>query len=212
MSDRGFSILFFFLVLACNASGVSAQTPAVQVQVYDYTRLNQADLHEFIARTQEILVRSGVSVEVDACPRAASAPCSSHVGGSKQVVIRVVAGVAKNMKNGRWEPLGLSVADHYGGIYASVFRDLAEDEAAEANIPGTILLVYAAVHEIGHLLLGDQSHTPQGLMKAQWEPSDFQAMAQNRFHFRPDQIRELTSRYGVALQEESPAAAAAAVR
>jgi hypothetical protein len=124
----------------------------------------------------------------------------------------MVAGVAKNTKNQRWEPLGLSVAGHDGGIYASVFRQLAEDEAAEANIPRIILLVYAAVHEIGHLLLGDQAHTPQGLMKAQWEPGDLQAMAQNRFHFSSDQTRELTRRYGTALQEESAAEGAAAVR
>jgi hypothetical protein len=29
---------------------------------------------------------------------------------------------------------------------------------------------------------------PQGLMKAHWEIDDFQAMAQNRFHFSPEQI------------------------
>jgi hypothetical protein len=47
--------LFLFLGLAGNATSVSAQTAALQVQVYDYTGLRPAALHEFITRTQEIL-------------------------------------------------------------------------------------------------------------------------------------------------------------
>jgi hypothetical protein len=73
-------------VLPFSASCVSSQTPAVQVQVYDYTGLNEEALHEFIARTQEILARSGVSIEVDACPRGVPVPCGSHMGSRRQVV------------------------------------------------------------------------------------------------------------------------------
>ena len=59
-----------------------------------------------------------------------------------------------------------------------------------------LVLSYAAAHEVGHLLLGDDAHTPQGLMKADWESDDFRAMAQNRFRFSPEQTRELKRRYG----------------
>ena len=190
---------------------VSAQTSALQVQVYDYAGLNPAALHEFIARTQEILASSGISLEVDACARGA-APCESHSGSSRQVVIRVVADTGKKMKNIRWEKLGMSVADHDGGTYATVFLKPAEEKASDANLPRTIVLAYAAAHEIGHLLLGDQAHTTQGLMKAHWDSTDFQAMAQNRFHFIPEQTRELTGRYGSLHQAEVGADAAIAVR
>jgi hypothetical protein len=196
MSNRGCVALFLFLGLAGNATSVSAQTAALQVQAYDYTGLSPAALHEFVTRTQEILSGAGISVEVDVCARGVSTPCESRRGSSRQVMIRVVDGAPKNRKNVRWQDLGRSIVDHDGGAYATVFLKLAEDEAAETNLPRILVLSYAAAHEVGHLLLGEEAHTPQGLMKAHWETDDFQAMAQNRFHFTPEQTQELKRRYG----------------
>ena len=105
MSNRGCLLPLLLLTLAGNANTVSAQTSALQVQVYDYAGLSPAALHEFIARTQEILASSGVSLEVDVCARGA-APCESHTGSSRQVVIRVVADTGKNMKNVRCGDIG----------------------------------------------------------------------------------------------------------
>jgi hypothetical protein len=196
MSNRGCYLLLLFLALAGGAKSVSAQAAALQVQVYDYTGLSPAALHEFITRTQEILTGAGISVEVDACARGVSTPCESRRGSFKQVVIRVVAGAPGSSKQARWQHLGQSIATHDGGTYASVFLKLAEDETAETNLPRILVLSYAAAHEVGHLLLGDRAHTPQGLMKGDWATDDFQAMAQNRFRFSAEQTRELKHRYG----------------
>jgi hypothetical protein len=210
MKNRGCFLLLPLLTLAGNANTVSAQTSALQVQVYDYAGLSPAALHEFIARTQEILASSGVSLEVDACARGAR--CESHTGSSRQVVIRVVADTGKNMKSVRVEILGMSFASHDGGTYGTVFLKQAEERASDANLPQSIVLAYAAAHEIGHLLLGDQAHTPQGLMKATWDTNDFQAMAQYNLLFSPEQVRELTRRYGTARQADAGADTALAVR
>jgi hypothetical protein len=202
MANRGCYLLLLLLALAGDAKSVSAQAAALQVQVYDYTGLSPAALHAFIARTQEILTGAGISVEVDACPRGVSKPCESRRGSFRQVVIRVFAGAPRNNKQARWQHLGQSIATHDGGTYASVFLSLAEEEAAETNLPRMLVLSYAAAHEVGHLLLGDQAHTPQGLMKASWETDDFRAMAQNRFHFSPQQTQELKRRYGTGRSVE----------
>jgi len=211
MKNRGCFLPLLLLTLAGNANTVSAQTSALQVQVYDYAGLSPAALHEFVTRTQEILASSGVSLEVDACARG-GAPCESHTGSSRQVVIRVVPDTGKNMKNARLETLGLSVADHDGGTYGSVFLKAAEEKASDADLSRIIVLAYAAAHEIGHLLLGDQAHAPRGLMRATWGPKDFQAMAQNDFRFCPEQARELASRYGTAHQAVAGAGTAVAAR
>jgi hypothetical protein len=196
MSDRGCYLLLLFLALASDPKSVSAQTAALQVQVYDYTGLKPAALQAFITRTQEILTAAGISVEVDACPRGGATPCESRRGSFRQVVLRVVAEAPKNSNQARWQHMGQSIATHDGGTYASVYLKLAEEEATETNLPRILVLSYAAAHEVGHLLLGDEAHTPQGLMKADWETDDFRAMAQNRFHFSAEQTRELNRRYG----------------
>jgi hypothetical protein len=80
------------------------------------------------------------------------------------------------------------------------------------NHPWITVLAYAAAHEVGHLLLGDQAHTPQGLMKASWDNQDFGAMTQGGLHFSLEQTRELATRYGAAHPVEAGATTALPVR
>ncbi len=211
MKNRGCFLLLPLLALAGNAKTITAQASALQVQVYDYTGLSPAALHQFIARTQEILAGSGVSLEVDACASGALL-CESHTGSSRQIVIRVISDTGKTKtKDVRLDTLGQSIAGPDGGTYATVFLKPAGDTASEENLPRTIVLAYAAAHEIGHLLLGE-AHTAQGLMKAYWNADDFLAMAQNRFHFTPAQTRELTTLYGTAGRAEGGADTDLAIR
>jgi hypothetical protein len=210
MKNRDCLLLLLLLALAGNANTVSAQASALQVQVYDYVGLKPAALHQLIVRTQEILASSGVSLEVDACARGA-APCESHSGSSRQIVIRVIADTSKSMKNVRLETLGQSVADQDGGTYATLFLRPAEEKASDANLPRIVVLAYAAAHEIGHLLLGE-AHSPQGLMKATWGANDFLAMSQSDFYFSREQERKLTSYYGAPRQAEVGADTELAVR
>jgi hypothetical protein len=198
MSPRGCLLTLSFLALAGNTRYLFAETAALQVQVYDYAALKPAALHEFITHTKEILTNSGVAVEVELCGQVVSTSCESLNRSSRRVVIRVVPGSATDGKNLRWQPLGQSFADHNGGTYASIFLKLAEEKAREVNLSPIDVLSYAATHEIGHLLLGDQAHTARGLMKAHWEARDFQAMALNRLYFIPEQARALRMRYGIA--------------
>jgi hypothetical protein len=209
MKNRGCYLLLLLLTLAGYAKTASAQTSALQVQVYDYTGLSPAAFHEFVARTQEILAGSGLSLEVDAC--ASGRACESHSGSSRQIVIRVIADTRKGTKNVRLETLGQSVADHDGGTYATVFLRAAEEKASDANLPRIVVLAYAAAHEIGHLLLGE-AHSPQGLMKATWGAKDFLAMSQSDFHFSREQERKLTGYYGAPRQAEVGADTELAVR
>jgi hypothetical protein len=64
------------------------------------------------------------------------------------------------------------------------------------RVPWVGVLAHAAAHEVGHLLLGTQAHTSEGLMKANWVRSDFMAMDQDRCHFTVEQARMLANRYG----------------
>jgi hypothetical protein len=190
--------LLLFLGLAGGATTVSAQTVALQVRVYDYSGLSAGALRSFITGTQRILTEAGISAEVDACAMGVATPCESRQGSSRQVTIRVVAAAPRGYKNARWQHLGQAIADHDGGTYATVFLDLVEDAAANTGLglPRMLVLAYAAAHEVGHLLLGDDAHTSEGLMKANWKSEDFQAIALNRFHFSTRQTEELKRRYG----------------
>jgi hypothetical protein len=196
MANRGGILLLLFLGLAGGTTTVSAQTVALQVRVYDYSGLSAGALRSFITGTQRILTEAGISAEVVACAVGVATPCESRQGSSRQVTIRVVASAPSSYKNARWQHLGQAIADHDGGSYATVFLDLVEDAAGNSGLPRMLVLAYAAAHEVGHLLLGDDAHTSEGLMKSSWKSEDFQAIALNRFHFSPRQTEELKRRYG----------------
>jgi hypothetical protein len=192
MRSRVSSLLLLYLAVAGYAKNASVYPVALQVQVYDYAGLRPADILDFVTRTEHILAGSGISVEVDACGRGLSTPCASRHGNSKQVVIRVLDVIAQKSKH----DLGESIVSRDGGTYGTVFLRAAQDKAAEANVPRLLVLAYAAAHEVGHLLLGNEAHTSRGLMKARWTDDDFEAMAQSRLHFSREQVQELTRRYG----------------
>jgi hypothetical protein len=58
------------------------------------------------------------------------------------------------------------------GVLATVFVDRVESIAGLAKIDAVLLLGRAMAHELGHLLLGSDAHSPSGLMRAQWTPTD----------------------------------------
>ena len=195
MSNRSLLILSLILALPCN---LSAQTPTIRVLVNDQAGLEPSTLQQFVECTEHVLVTAGLSVQVSACTRGTEGPCAPETGSARRLHVRVLARSAKGTSHAGHLPLGESFADHDGGTYASVFLDRVTDAASGASIPMVIVLAHAAAHEIGHLLLGDEAHTPGGLMKALWDHNDFQAMYQNRLHFTAEQHRILTNRYGVS--------------
>lgn len=188
--------LIFTLVLAGWTCPTFAQTPSVRVQVYDYANLEPPTLRHFLSLTQAILFETGVSVQVNLCQGNGAVPCKSEVDAPKTLMITILAGDARHRSNSRRPALGQSAADANGGTFASVFLAPIRDQAAAANIPWIIVLSYATAHEIGHLLLGTQAHTPRGLMKASWDRSDYVAMFQNQCHFTHEQALLLARRYG----------------
>jgi hypothetical protein len=69
---------------------------------------------------------------------------------------------------------------------AWVFYDCAERmaEGSIASLPQ--ILGVAMAHEIGHLLLGPNAHSPRGIMRAHWGREELQLAAMGLFLFSPE--------------------------
>ena len=191
MPNRSCLFLLLSLTLSCR---VSAQHAAVQIKIYDDADLSPGTRQQFVTRLENILVGAGVSARVSLCGRAIA--CETDGGESRRLLIRVTGGQARTMSNAQKPPLGQSLIGPNGGDYAFVFLPTVKDRAAEADISWVTVLAHAAAHEIGHLLLGNGSHTPMGLMKATWDHNDFERMNQKCLHFSDEQARQLALRYG----------------
>lgn len=166
---------------------------ALGVQIYDYAGLSAESLRQYAATVAAILGSTGMPVRVEVC-RGTGALLTCVIGAPNTLVIRVLSGYARAMKNARREPMGQSYATASGGTLASVYLGSLRQEAEAANISWLTALSYATAHEIGHLLLGAGSHSSRGVMKAAWNRQDFLDMAQNRLRFAPEQARLLADR------------------
>jgi hypothetical protein len=59
-------------------------------------------------------------------------------------------------------------------------------------------------HELGHLLLGTNSHSPTGLMRADWRTKDLTDMAQGGLVFSNEQAQKMKAELSTsALRRES---------
>jgi hypothetical protein len=53
------------------------------------------------------------------------------------------------------------------------------------------VLAAAMAHEIGHLFLGPNSHSPVGIMRAGWKEEDLLEVSQARLTFTTDQAQRI---------------------
>jgi len=60
------------------------------------------------------------------------------------------------------------------------------------------ILAHVIAHEIGHLLMRTNGHSPDGVMKAHWTASDYGRMAHRPLPFRPDDAEMMRRRLGLA--------------
>ena len=102
--------------------------------------------------------------------------------------------------NSRRENLGYAVAGTEGGGLATVFYDRVEARAKGENLPR--VLRYAIAHEIGHILLGQSSHSPAGLMQANWSEKELKPAHRDRMQFTPEQAERIRTGLGSEMKQQ----------
>jgi hypothetical protein len=72
---------------------------------------------------------------------------------------------------------------------AYVFFSRIQQQAELGELPLEIVLSHAVAHELGHLLLGSNSHAVRGLMQSRWSSEQMRKATQGNLQFTPDQAR-----------------------
>jgi hypothetical protein len=80
--------------------------------------------------------------------------------------------------------------------------------ASGAEFSAYQVLSHAMAHEIGHLLLGPNSHSRNGIMRAQWNRDDLRVIARASLRFTPEQTERLRAAYLGRIQSARIAASA----
>jgi len=74
---------------------------------------------------------------------------------------------------------------------ANVFMNRVTEQAAIGELSVSRMLGHAIAHEIGHLLLGNNSHFPGGIMAAPWTKQDLWHMSKGGLLFTPQEVTRI---------------------
>jgi hypothetical protein len=90
--------------------------------------------------------------------------------------------------------LGLALVPPGGqGYMAYVSYHHARDIARKSSVAVEKVLGVGAAHELGHLLLGENAHSPSGIMKISWGADQLKAGLNWNMWFTPQQSKRIQS-------------------
>jgi hypothetical protein len=168
-------------------------TPAIRVRVDNYTKASPAVLATAEREAARILAAAGLPTIWLDCPEVHSPaisqdPCLEPLEPA-DIALRVVSQSTQN----RFQDTVFGFAAH--PILATVYYDypvrLARSDNAEPELP--IILGCVIAHELGHLLLGSNSHSGSGIMQPRWERKQIRQAMTGSMLFTRAQARRIQS-------------------
>jgi hypothetical protein len=161
---------------------------------------NDAEIsHEIVAGAEKtagkIFLKAGIRTVWLNCDdlsgyAAHESPCSS-VPLNQRFDVRIV----HDSMGLRSSVLGIAfLSDAGAGRQADVFYDGIARIRRESNIDAATLLGHVTAHEIGHLLLGANSHALSGLMRASWTREELFTASRGELLFSKSQSERIKAR------------------
>lgn len=175
--------------------------PKINVRVHNYAQVSSEILTQAEVEAARIFGKAGVEITWTNCDPTRrglgdAARCNQFLGPTNLGVrilpqFGVIPGTDK-------ETMGFAL-----GYFASVSVRRVKEDAAEFGVQPCVVLGPAIAHELGHLLLGSQGHTPTGIMRARWQGEDYQRAPRGAFNFTSQQAKSIRSEVNKRAQEQA---------
>ncbi len=167
--------------------------PTVHVLLYNYSSVEAKELGKAERQANAIFQEVGVEirwVESTLLDRGAG----SLTLRDMDVILRLLPQPRPELPGrtalGEALPCGLSRE----GCIANVFFNRMESLANRTGISMHVILGHSMAHELGHLLLGSNSHSHRGLMRARWNTQDIQRASMHDLLFTVEQKDDIAQR------------------
>jgi hypothetical protein len=166
-------------------------TPTIRVRVDNYTQASPAILAGAEREASRILGKAGLTTVWLDCPVGHSTavpqdPCREPLEAT-DIVLRVISESTQNKFQDT--VFGFAVHPVLASVYYEYAMRLAKSDDAEFELP--VILGCVIAHEIGHLLLGQNSHSAAGVMQAQWERKQIRQAMTGTLLFTPEQSKQI---------------------
>lgn len=188
----GFVLFGSSPVFAAGGQGAPIQ---LQVSVFNSSPISFSTIERAEGEAGRVLRDIGVEAIWLNCPQEISQEASlgrcSEVSYPSHLHLRILR-VSHGLKV---NTVGISFSEEDGrGCYADLFYDPIRELEGETRVYPTIILGHAMAHELGHLLLGTNSHSESGLMRAHWTREDLTNASKGKLRFSKEQCLKIKSR------------------
>jgi hypothetical protein len=192
--QAGGLILSLFVAASSHASPKAAlrargnEEKQITVRVRKYAPLEPGVLLKAETTANKILREAGVDTVwvlcFDGSARSGDVACTDP-RGPMNVTVNVLPISMSQAFRLRGEAFGMAAEDgELGfGCDAWIFNDPIANFAVERELSAAQLFGHVLAHELGHLLLGPNSHSGVGLMRAQWSSRELHAVDQGGLFF-----------------------------
>jgi len=205
------SQLMLGVILGFAASVAQSQDfPQITVIVRHTADLSPALLNDAEKPAARIFEKAGVSVRWLNCLQRGSVfedPACNEPVTPSHLVIHVLSHAHKAADS----VFGVSFIDAGGGVFADIFMDRIrrlQEENSHTSL--STMLGAVMVHELGHLLLGEHSHSREGLMQAHWSTEQLKKIGMGNLLFDGKAAAQLRSRAATLNARDSAAILASA--
>ncbi len=123
----------------------------------------------------------------------ASAPTWSELDcASFEWPTRLAVRIVPRSAHATSEVFGVAFLSAEGtGCYSDIFYDRATKLHADWNVGLSDLLGNVMAHELGHLLLGSNSHSRAGIMRAHWQGEELNLLSRGNLWFTREQGEQM---------------------
>ena len=174
----------------------TVSTRTIAIRIHNYARVKPSILNQATKVASEIFRDAGVDpiwVECSIGQRFLPDSVCTNPLTPLDLVLSLLPRSRNQNFHFRDEVLGMAMettAQDFGS-FASVFYDSVEICAAHRNVDLSHLLGHVIAHELGHLLLGADSHSCRGVMRASWSGRELIAVNQGILSFSASEEQRL---------------------
>ena len=178
---------------------------AVKVSIFNDAQISDEKVATAENMAARLFARAGIRIDWLNCGRATEtgeerASCS-EAAFPEHFVVRL----RQRSHNLNESTLGLSFLGDDGiGCLADVFYAGVEPIQQEAGLSAGAILGLVIAHELGHLLLGTNSHATVGIMRANWRRQDLSLAGKGMLSFTENQAQKMRVRLESALLPAGP--------
>jgi hypothetical protein len=170
------------------------QVPPLTISVFNDARVPPNALAAAQEQASQIFRRAGLEVVWLRCPATNSS--STVRCADSEFPRHLHVRILPNSRGLSEDTVGVSFLSEDGtGCYADVFYESALRLHFQHGLDLGTFLGRAVAHEIGHLLLGTNSHSEGGIMRARWSRAEAVSSPQDGFSFSELESRQMREKF-----------------